>query len=377
MANRIGIISYHIDPNYGTMYQAYALAKVIKDLGGEPEYIRYESIPYRSPLKSMIIQIVKWTLEILRIRKRPLTEYSFLRTKEFRNLIRKYKVFHDTYIPISDKVYYANTADQANGIYDYFIVGSDQTWSPACNVNPNTPNFLSFVKNNDKKRAYAPSIGSVHISSDYKSRLIQELASFEFLSCREFANAGMLSRALGKDVQHVLDPTLLIQDNEWRTLEKEVSMPEDYILCYILGTKQCISDFAEHLGSIKGIPVYYMVTRPEYFNRKNKLVDISPEQFLWLLHNAAYIVTDSFHGSMFSINFNRNFYSFAKRSTSDTTGLDNDRIMDFLLLVGLQNRFINDGEMRIENDIDYSMVNAYLSKSRESSIKYLTSIIND
>lgn len=376
MANRIGIISYHSDPNYGTMYQAYALARVIKNLGGEPEYIRYETILYRSSLKSMIIQIVKWILEKLRIHKRPLTEYSFLRTKEFRNLVRKYKVFHDTYIPISDKVYYANTAEQANGIYDYFIVGSDQTWSPACNVNPKTPNFLSFVTDKNRKRSYAPSVGSIHISSDYKSRLIKELSGFEYLSCREYANAKLLSRALDKPVQHVLDPTLLVKVEEWQKIEKEVSMPDKYILCYILGTKQCISDYAEMLGNAKGMPVYYMVTRPEYFGKKNRLIDISPSEFLYLLRKASYVVTDSFHGTMFSINFNRNFYSFAKRATSDATGLDNDRIMDFLNLVGLENRFINDGETRLESDIDFVPVNDYLTKTRVESIKYLTKIIS-
>lgn len=376
MANRIGIISYHSDPNYGTMYQAYALAKAIKDLGGVPEYIQYEAIPYRSPLKATIIRTIKSMLEVLQIHKRPLTEYSFLRTKEFRNLVLKYKVFHDTYIPVSEKVYFANTADQANGVYDYFVVGSDQTWSPACNVNPKTSNFLSFVADKNKKRAYAPSVGSIHISSDYKSRLIKELSGFEHLSCREYANAKMLSGALDKPVQHVLDPTLLLKTDEWQKIEKEVSMPDKYILCYILGTKQCISDYAELLGNSKGIPVYYMVTRPEYLGKKNRLIDIGPSEFLYLLRRASYVVTDSFHGTMFSINFNRNFYSFAKRVTTDATGLDNDRIMDFLTLVGLECRFINDGETRLESDIDFVPVNDYLTKTRVESIKYLTKIIS-
>lgn len=377
MTKKIGIISYHSDPNYGTMFQAFALAEVIKQNGGEPEYIQYETIPYRSPFKSVLVSVTKWFLKITGIRKRQITEYSFLKSKEFKGLIKKYNSFHEKYIPVSSKIYYTNTVSETSGEYDFILVGSDQTWSPACNVNPNTPNFLSFVKDKRKKRSYAPSIGSVHISDDYKSRLSMELTSFECLSCREYANARMLSSALGRNVQHVLDPTLLIQANEWKNIEQEVSMPERYILCYILGNKQCISDFAEHLSTAKGIPVYYMVTRPDYFAKQNKLVDISPEQFLWLLRHASYVVTDSFHGTMFSINFNRNFYSFAKRVTNDSTGLDNDRIMDFLKLVGLQNRFIDDDESRIEDDIDYSPVNRVLATARVKSLSYLTKTITE
>lgn len=377
MGKRIAIVSYHSDSNYGTMYQAYALAKAINDLGGEPEYIRYEAIPYRSPIKSWLISILKCILHITCIRRESNTEYSFLKTRDFRNLVKKYNEFHTQYIPVSKKLYYSNTAHEAIREYDFFIVGSDQTWSPACNVNPNTPNFLSFVDEKYKKRSYAPSVGTIHITNFYLSRLVSELSTFEYLSCREYLNSVTLSRALNKHVQHVLDPTLLLTAKEWEQLEEFVTMPDQYILCYILGSKQCISDYAEMLGKTKGIPVFYMVTRPDYFNKDNKLVDINPRQFLWLLHHSAYVVTDSFHGSIFSINFNRNFYSFAKRVTTDASGLDNDRIMDFLSQVGLQNRFINDGEFRVESDIDYTSINDYLSKLKDVSIKYLTTIITD
>lgn len=377
MNKRIGIISFHSDPNYGTMYQAYALAKAISNLGGKPEYILYEPVSYRSPIKSKFIFITKWLLSMIGIYKAPTTEYSFLRTKDFRNLKKKYNAFHDKYIPVSKNIYYSDTVYEAIKEYDYFIVGSDQTWSPSCNVNPNTPNFLNFVKDNNKKRSYAPSIGTVHINSDYLSKLIKELSTFKYLSCREYYNSIMLSKKLDNQVRHVLDPTLLIDVKEWELIEKPVVMPEKFILCYILGTKECISDYAEMLGKAKKLPVYYMVTRPEYFSKPNKLVDISPEQFLWLLHHSSYVVTDSFHGCMFSINYNRNFYSFAKRVTNNTTQLDNDRIMDFLSFIGLQNRFINDNETRMEDDIDYSVINKQLSVARNSSINYLSTIITD
>ena len=372
---KIGLISFHKDPNYGTMYQAYALAKAIEKLGCVAEYIEYEPIQKRSIFITVVKKIVKRILSVLGLYKGPITEYSFFKSKEFKVLKSKYRDFHQKYIPTSKNTYYANTIFDSENAYDLFIVGSDQTWSSFCNTNINTPNYLSFIKDSKKKRAYAPSLGSVHITDEYKKKLRLELSDFEYLSCREYENSKMLSVFLNKEVKHVLDPTLLLSSDEWSFIEQPIKMPEHYVLCYILGTKKCISDFAEKLGQTKGYPVYYIVTRPEYFSKKNALKDVAPEQFLYLLRNASYVVTDSFHGSVFSVNFNRNFYSFAKRETKDSTGIDNDRIMDFLSLLGLQNRFIYDNEMRLEEDICFSEINKIVKLNKESSIKYLKSII--
>lgn len=373
---KIGLFSFHKDPNYGTMYQAYALAKAIQKLGHNAEYIRYEAIPYRSPIKAAIMNLVKSISENLGLRHGPKSEYSFLRSKEFRKLKNGYKRFHHTYIPVSKSIYYKDTIQQVENKYDCFIIGSDQTWSSYCNTNPNTPFFLSFIQNNKKKCSYAPSIGSTHNTEEYKLRLKSELSSFDRLSCRENQNAQMLSKLIGKKVEYVLDPTLLLSPDEWQVLEEPVSMPASYVLCYILGTKACISDYAEKLGEQKGLPVYYMVTRPEYIRRTNALKDICPEQFLWLLHHATYIVTDSFHGSMFGINFKKDFFSFAKRETTDITGVDNDRILDFLRYFNIEDRFINDGESRIPTKMDYSVIEARLSSMRSSSYEYLKEITN-
>lgn len=373
---KIGLFSFHKDPNYGTMCQAYALARAIQKLGHNAEYIRYEAIPYRSPVKVAIINLIKTVCQNLGIRYGLKTEYSYLRSKEFRKLKDRYKRFHHLYIPVSNSIYYLDTIQQVENKYDYFIVGSDQTWSSYCNTNPSTPFYLSFIQDGKKKRSYAPSIGSTHTTEEYKLRLKNELSSFNSLSCRENHNARMLSELLGKKVEYVLDPTLLLSPDDWQVLEKPVPMPASYVLCYILGTKACISDYAEKLGEQRGLPTYYIVTRPEYNKKENALKDISPEQFLWLLHHATYVVTDSFHGSMFSINFKKEFFSFAKRETIESTGIDNDRIMDFLSYFHIEDRFINDGEFRIPTELDYSAIEEQLSSMRSSSYEYLKGITN-
>lgn len=372
---KIGLVSFHRDPNYGTMFQAYALAKSIEKLGYEAEYINYEAITHRSWLKENGIPVIKNFLTVIGLYHAPKTEYSYLRTKEFKKLRCKYAAFHKRYIPANPCLFYADTINETEKQYCSFIVGSDQTWSSFCNTNPKTINYLSFVKDFKKKRAYAPSLGSTHITEEYRAQLQYKLSTFEYLSCRERANCDMIAKLVGKPVQFVLDPTLLLTSKEWDAIAQPAELPERYVLCYILGTKKCVSDFAENLGTIKGLPVFYMVTRPEYINKQNVLKDVSPEEFLSLFRGATYIVTDSFHGAMFSINYNRNFFSFSKRKTTDSTGIDNDRVMDFLSVVHIENRFVDDGDMNICGDIDYDAVNEILNRYRQTSWEYLSEII--
>ena len=154
------------------------------------------------------------------------------------------------------------------------------------NRSPYSINFLPFVNSNERKRSYAPSIGTIRINKDYQSRLIKELWSYSFLSCRERPNCEKLSQLLGKKITYVLDPTLLLTTDDWDAVAKQAKVGEDYILAYILGTKQCIADYAERLGCETGLPVYYIITRPEYLSKTNILDCIGPQEFIGLIKGA-------------------------------------------------------------------------------------------
>lgn len=368
---KVGLVSYHSEPNYGTMLQAYALSEALSLIGVKSEYIQYINIPRQSVLFKIARRIVRTFIPAAK------GSFDFFDDDDFKSTKMAFEAFHTKYIPISENVYYSDTIRETNDLYDKFIVGSDQTWSEYMNRFPTSANLLEFVEDSTKKASYAPSIGSLTISDGFKKRLIKALASFSKLSCREEPNAKLFTTALGKKMEYVADPTLLLTRNDWDKIAVTPSLPpKKYILAYILGEKECISDFAESLGNSKGMSVYYILTRPKYLTKNNCLKGVGPADFIGLIRDAAYVVTDSFHGTAFCLNYGTIVYCFNKRPSNETTlSSDNDRIRLLLDEFGLGSRLKRDTDSILENDYSPEGYAEHLNKFRESSWRYLKSII--
>ena len=368
---KIALISPYNEYNYGTVLQAYALQHLLEQEGVEAAYLQYTPVvppSFLVRLKSKIASL----FHISRPRKPIVTnngvdDYSFFRSPEFKTFVDGYNDFINRRIKVSRQRYNPLTLPKCDE-FDAFMVGSDQTWGEARYL-PNSPYFLDNVSSQYPKLSYAPSIGTTHISDSYLSVLIDKLSRFQMLSCRERTNCDILRAALGREVTYVLDPTLLLTPDDWNKIAKSTEglQTKQYILCYILGEKKRISDFAEKLGKEKGLSVYYIVTRPLYLKKDNHLF-ATPESFLGLIRDAAYVITDSFHGSIFSLNYNTQFYSFTKREGANS--IDNDRILEILNTFHLSNRFKDDND-ELEYDIDYSMINPILDNNRVKSLDYL------
>lgn len=371
---RIGIVGYHDAPNYGTMLQAYALSYLIKRRGIDCEYIRY-----RRRKKLWIFRIVgpfiKWILRRIPC-KFIKGDFAFFLGMEFRKTKQGFTDFHDHYIPCSQREYTYETIERSNDVYDYFIVGSDQTWSPLMtHFGLEGFTFLDFVKDDRKKFAYAPSIGSVNVPSDYQLVLLNKLKSFASISCREEANAELLTQLVGRSVDCVLDPTLLVHSQEWARIMSHVNIEKGYVLCYALGEKECALQYSEQIAKELGLPVYYVATRPKYLQMHNVLTDVGPCEWLYLIANAACVITDSFHGTLFSVNFKVDFYSFPKQIQLLGQINDNDRILSFLNQIGLQSRFIDDGKLCNYSSIDYAKIQHELDALRSKSLSNLEKMI--
>ena len=366
----IGLVSYHREPNYGTMLQAYALANAIEREGASCAYLDYRYV--RKPLWRKLALGLANALGLVKP-----GEFAFFDTKEFRHIRDKFAFFHRNYIPVSKRIYYADNIKSALNDYDMFMVGSDQTWSPYMNRNPHSINFLQFVEEETKKCAYAPSFGTLRIAKEYGELLSAHLNSFKYISCRERQNCAYLSSLLHRDITYVVDPTLLLDSKEWDKIAIQPSMRNgEYILAYILGEKDCITQYAEMLGKKYNLPVYYIATRPCYMRKQNVLDNVGPREFLGLIRNASVVVTDSFHGSLFSINYGVEFYSFAKREAKTEEIMnDNDRILSFLRELGLENRFKEDNDGTLELPIGYKTVHERLEQMRTISRLYLSKII--
>lgn len=374
MNKKIGLVSYHRDPNYGTMLQAFALAYSIRSLGKECEYINYYEYCRPSYLKQLLSIIYKLVKKIINIKGK--SEYSYYNDKDFCAIRKAYNDFHRKYIPYSKIKYYFDTINNLQNEYALFIVGSDQTWSFAVNNNGNTINFLEFVNDNYKKRSYAPSIGSVHIDTDQLNQLKMKLDGFHYLSCRERPNCELLESRLARKVEYVLDPTLLLKPIDWNALLNSNPIINcNYILAYILGKRECVSSFAEKLGAKYNLPVYYVLTRPEFNNKKNIIKSAGPLEFVGLIRNSSFVVTDSFHGTIFSLNFEKEFFSFVKREGGENN-IDNDRIGTILDEFGLSHRLLVDDNLNDFAPIPYTEVNQKLDELRDLSFAYLRKIIN-
>jgi len=377
MSKKIGLVSYPASYNYGTLLQAYALACVINKLGFDAEYISYQvSIP-RSTNQRIVTGIkylfTNWkALYCKLIRKSPYAQWG---RKEFLTTKKGFDDFYNKFTPHSSKIY--NNINIKTDIlpYDNYIVGSDQTWSPY-RFSESSPTFLSFIKNTKLKNAYAPSLGALTIPDELKPFYKRALGTFNHLSCREKSGCIALESLLRRKVEHVIDPAFLLKADQWDKLATQLEIGSPYILSYVLGQKKCISAFAEKLGNEKKLPVYYIVTSPFYLRKKNKLLGVTPTQFISLIKKAEYVCTDSFHGVIFAIIYKKQFYSFMKRE-GDIITIDNSRIIEMLSDLNLSSRFRFDSDTSLGGDIDYSIIDKKIEERINTSMSYLKDILED
>lgn len=358
---KIALFSPFCSQNYGTVLQAFALSKILRDRGHSCEYIQW--IYYEPTFWGKVKFFLHHPQYIfLRMQNRKLMSqdlsYSFLNENRYAQIVKENQKFCAKNIPHTKHQITIDKLHRLEPAYDLFLVGSDQTWSPNA-LYQYSPYYLSFIKNPLKKASYASSIGTLNVSISFQKHLKKYLKSFRCLACREHTNTKLLQNLLNRSVANVLDPTLLLGKNEWIPYFSKVEqVASKYILAYILGEKQVIRDYAENLGKVLGMPVYYILTRPIYEKEKNVLDNIGVQEFLWLIANAEYVITDSFHATIFSINFERKFISFDKHPSINS--YDNGRLQEILNDLGLSSHYHTDSNVEFPELIDYESVNKLL-----------------
>lgn len=371
---KIGIFSPFNSQNYGTVLQAFALAKVLQDKGVECAYLPWGF--FKLSLWGRILFLIRHPLFLYHQKKnrennKKDLSYDFLKEPDFQAILKKNAQFVEENTPVDPQKYYLDNLSSSLQFYDKIIVGSDQTWCPD-SLYQYSPYYLPGIKGKGKKFSYACSMGTLNVNVRFQRFLKKKLKSFDLLSCREESNSDMLSSLLKRDIPCVLDPTLLLNRNDWHSYSRSVRIQEKYILCYILGEKDCIRQYANELGARKGLTVYYIMTRPSICKNDNVLKDVGVSEFLWLVENCQYLVTDSFHGTIFAINFHRNMMSFDKH---EGNAYDNGRIFDVLAKLGLSDHYMTNADYVEPADIDYTRVDRVLDDMRNSSIGYINRII--
>jgi hypothetical protein len=370
--NKIGIVSYYRNINFGSAFQACAMQMAIRKLGYECEHIKFFFGRSRG---QRLLALMKNPFPFLknklgRYYKKVVFPEYFMRRDKFAQFVTEN-------IKESEKIYTSENIAHSNTIYDAFVCGSDQIWAPN---QFNEWFYINFISESSKKIAYAPSIGLPVIPDHLKDKMATLIGNIGHLSIREREGATIIRELTGLEVPVVLDPTLLISKEEWLAKVVNRKAPkEPYILCLFLGENP---EHREVVDAYKMTRGYKNVVIPfrkgDYTWGDTIMAEAGPLDFLDLVNNASMVFTDSFHGAAFALNLNRPFGVFM-RFADDHPICQNSRIRNLLDLFALHSRLVRDARSLrgIDSDIDYAVVNEKLVEERAKSLDYLSNALRN
>lgn len=383
MNKKVALVSCYFKDNYGSLLQTYALQAALKNDGIDCVNIDIENINkdisakkkkyYISQLFNSTLIKQKWGMVFLKIR----VKLNNTLRSNIAKRSRKHNQFRADYFIMSQP--YANLhslAENNDGFTD-FIVGSDQLWLPVNIVGDYYT--LNFVPDDVNKISYSTSFGVSFIPNKYKSRYIKFLTRINYLSVREKTGQKIVNDLVGRDAELVCDPTLLLTNEQWLDIAAKPSLKIDgeYIFCYFLGKNIAHRKFAERLKASTGCKIVSLNHCDEYVKYSDKFADytpydIGPREFIYLIRHAKYVLTDSFHGTVFSLLMNTPFFSFRRFKANKVS--TNSRLDTLLEIVGLQDRILSGEEAVNEviiKTIDFDNVNLILKNYRKSSHNFL------
>ena len=365
---KIGILTFHFANNYGASLQVFSFQKYLDFLGYDSEVINFCShlqdshhrlFEYNDSVKGIIKNLVR-------------LPHFFSRNKR----IRKFNVFREKYIKISDTKYscYQELEKNLKDRYDLIFVGSDQVWNP--NVNDFDEVYFKIASCGIPVFTYAASFGN----ADSKQLDIYKfyIRKFKKISVREVSGADILEKMGINNIIPVLDPTLLIPRDYYKKLSlsgRIISGP--YVVCYFLGRKNYnrVFDFMSKISNSIKMPVYFINVNYGKISYSNKMInDAGPEDFLSILNNAKIVITNSFHATAISLVLGVPFYTF---EFSFSTG--DKRKQDLLDLFGIHNRTIVDlsfcGGVSFDNS-DLLSAQCNIGNLQNFSFKYIKECIS-
>lgn len=397
---KVGTITmFHNSINYGGVLQTYALHKVLSKIGYDSIIIRYstswniicdlkkeilEITNASNPFKSIYLFIIKiGNLIIDFVSTKFVLTISISKKLDERR--KAFETFNANHIKATSTVYTEKTISQCADIFDIFITGSDQVWNPYLF----TPGYgLGFVPDTKLKISYAASIAQPFLTQSDIRVMQPYLKRFDAVSVREDRAKELLKDTMNINAEWVLDPTLLLTEAEWSSLICNKVHNEPYIFCYILGAEKDKIIFSKRIAEHYNLPMVTLPFVSRYFrihHLKNmqfgdeQLYNVGPTEFLELIKSAEYVITDSFHGAVFSLMFHKKF-TVLERNSQNAEFEMNSRLQSLVKLFNLDEVLISDyNEEKVENcfiDINYNVVEDILSSERKKSMLFLDKSMN-
>ncbi|MBQ9805133.1 MAG: polysaccharide pyruvyl transferase family protein [Clostridia bacterium] len=358
---KVGILTFPGSPSHGAALQMFALYQTLREKGIDVDVINYipPQVNHRrvSP-KSLKSRLVFLVAKLFVKSSKP----SF---KEFEAQLNKFPS-----VPIE-------TTEQMQELaarYDRIIVGSDQVWNPV--VTGNDMNYyLAFSQNAAQKASYAPSFGVANVADADKEQIASLLSDFTYLCAREERGAEIIKELTGRSVPVVIDPTMLVSRDEWLKQPKKVKLPKGkYVLLYTIKPSPALKRFAKAFADRHGLRLVTIGGRLREFITKKDVYPVSgigPAEFLYLANGAEYVITNSFHGSAFSIILEKNFYV---EYSSDT----NSRLTNIVKTFGLESCVVTDETLNLPPvTVDYEKVKPILQEKQREALTYLNGVISE
>jgi len=355
MNKKIGVVSYNIHcnfTNYGSALQSYALCKTIEKLGYKPYLIDYcpDCLKDANPLNPYkkvwdkdikTHTLIKKSMPYIKVNHKKFQDFyskKFNLTKEFNSLnFNQTKNIIDSYVCGADTIFCIDEFGFDDGYYANY----------------------ECMKNN--AISYAPSFGDCKFDKSNINKIKKLLQNFKAISLRENKYINLIASLTNKKIYRVIDPTLLLDKNEYLKIASKHKIKEKYILLYSRRTNLKMNYFVEKLSNIKGLKIVEISLNIDNKNKGHIMkYDAGVEEFITLIKHAEYVVTNSYHGIIFSIIFNKQFYAFKREQC-------NSKIDELLIMFHLKRRL----RQNIKNIIDYSKINLIIKKQRRNAMLYL------
>lgn len=330
----VGIFTF-FQTNYGAILQAYSLQKYLSEQPGveaeiidftTPDHLKGHRVFQKQKNGTITSRLAYYLLTLIRYKQ---LKRRVIRTDAFK---KQYLVFSRRFNSVEDVL--SNHPEK-----DIYLTGSDQVFNPNGRYLP--VYYLSFDKGAGKKVAYAPSFGISTFTKQTADVISRYLCDFDYLSCRESSGASFLSQITRREVPVVLDPVFLHSSDEWMKVSSRPSYSGNYIFVYDLNGGEALISLANTIKEKTQLPVVCLTrNRLRFYRVDLQCYDAGPAEFLGWIQHASFVVTDSFHGTAFSLILNRDFFTYVALEKTST------RLKEVLGKVGLDERLIFKGQLQ-------------------------------
>lgn len=371
---KIGVITIHNSPSYGACLQSFALYEYLREQGHEVEIIDLHRPYQKDYVKSKVyipyskINKQSWIKRLFGfVCKKKKTYLSAICQEKFDEFYGKIKLSRP-YFGVDEL--YANPP-----IYDIYITGSDQVWNP---TQPYCiePYFLTFAPKGRKRISYAASLGLDYIPDDLKPKYRLWLEQYDRISVRESETKDLLESFSNKQMDVVADPTFLIDIEKWKSMLLLPEKTESYIMLFTLGYKPTLLEYCKKLSKESGLRLKYIsscLTQGD--NEYDAINDAGPREFLGYISRADLVITDSFHGTVFSLLLGtKNVFTYMDKDFKRGV-----RMRELYNIVGYESHLITGTTKNYEDlchlPLDHDLVQRRIDEAAETSRKFLLSCL--